>query len=327
MAQIAANPRITDETLLEYADDLLEDAIRLSYPEFEALARRWESLADPIGQAEKSERLHATRRAHLVRKPGGGWALNAHFDDIGGEEFNNVLNHFTAAETEHDLARAVEDSDDTSSTLKLRRTEAQRRADALLNMAAAAAACPPAAVRPVPVLNLLGDIETVQAAFNDVPIAPSRYRDVTCRTNTGRCPRPLRGRQADLLGRGPTSHRRRPRRGDRPRATTTMFHRRRPRSGQAHIPRMRLARMRRPTLPMSDRSRPELGVAWTNQPGQRRMRLRLAQPAEGTGLQGAPRHRRHLAVLPPRRPRNPLNDSLHRLPSHDVRRAGGGAVL
>ena len=53
-------------------------------------------------------------------------------------------------------------------------------------MAAAAAACPPAAVRPVPVLNLLGDIETVQAAFNDVPVAPSRYRDVTCRTNTGR---------------------------------------------------------------------------------------------------------------------------------------------
>ena len=56
----------------------------------------------------------------------------------------------------------------------------------MLNIGAAAAACPPAAVRPVPVLNILGDVETVQAAFNDVPIASSRYRDVTCHNNTGR---------------------------------------------------------------------------------------------------------------------------------------------
>ena len=186
MAQIAANPRISDETLLADADNLLDDAIRLSYPEFEALARRWESLADPIGAAEKSERLHANRSAHLVRKPGGGWTLVVQLDDIGGEEFNHVLNHFTAAETEFDLARAVGESDDTTSTLQLRRTETQRRADALLNIGVAAAACPPDGVRPVPVLNLLGDIETVQAAFNDVPISPSRYRDVICRTNTGR---------------------------------------------------------------------------------------------------------------------------------------------
>ena len=110
MAQIAANPRIERrDTAGRYADDLLDDAIRLPYPEFEAHARRWESLADPIGQAEKSERLHAAGRAHLVRKPGGGWTLTAHFDDIGGEEFNNVFDHYTAAETEHDLAEAVEE--------------------------------------------------------------------------------------------------------------------------------------------------------------------------------------------------------------------------
>ncbi len=186
MAQIAANPRIPDDTLTEGAGSLLDDAIRLPYPEFEELARRWESLADPIGAAETSERLRATRDARLVPRPGGGWTLTAQFDDITGEEFNNILNHFTGAETELDLAEALERRDDSGALPHLRRTEAQRRADALANIGAAAAACPPDGVRPVPVLNFLTDLDTAQAAFNEVPIAPSRYRDIVCRTNTGR---------------------------------------------------------------------------------------------------------------------------------------------
>jgi len=187
MAQVAANPRIDDQLLAAQADELLDDAIGLPYAEFEARARRWEMLADPVGTAEASERLRTTRGATLVARPDGGWTLTARFDDIGGEEFNNVLSHFTSAEAEFDWAEAAQTCDgDSSSPLALRRTEPQRRADALLNIANAAAACPPDGVRPVPTLDYLIDDETFDAAFHEQPVPLERYRDVVCRTNTGR---------------------------------------------------------------------------------------------------------------------------------------------
>jgi Domain of unknown function (DUF222) len=185
MGQIAANPRIEPDVLAAYADDLLDDAITLPYEQFEAHAKRWEQLADRIGTAAKAERLRAGRHANLVHRRGGGWTLTAHFDDISGEEFNNIFNHYTAAEAEHDIAEAKQRAGDDPSVFDLRRSELQRRADALLNMAAAAAACPPDGVRPVPTLNVLIDDDTAESGFHDDGIDLARYRDVTCRTNTG----------------------------------------------------------------------------------------------------------------------------------------------
>ena len=97
-----------------------------------------------------------------------------------------MLAHFTSAEAEFDWARATQRCNDDSSVLDVGRSEPQRRADALLNMANAAAAAPPEGVRPVPVLNYLIDHETFDAAFHDQPVPAERYGDVVCRTNTGR---------------------------------------------------------------------------------------------------------------------------------------------
>ena len=68
---------------------------------------------------------------------------------------------------------------------KLRRTETQRRADALLAMAQAAAACPPDRSRPLPTVNFLLDENTAAAAADNQPLDPSNYRDVISRTDRG----------------------------------------------------------------------------------------------------------------------------------------------
>ena len=70
-------------------------------------------------------------------------------------------------------------------TSKLCRTEAQRRADALLEMARAAVACPPDAKRPLPTVNFLLDEVTARAAADNDLIDPLSSRDVTSRTDRG----------------------------------------------------------------------------------------------------------------------------------------------
>ena len=67
----------------------------------------------------------------------------------------------------------------------LRRTEAQRRADALLAMARAAAACPPDRSRPLPTVNFLLDETTAHATADGRRLDPDHYRDVVSRTDRG----------------------------------------------------------------------------------------------------------------------------------------------
>ncbi|HUV17189.1 MAG TPA: hypothetical protein VMW33_01795, partial [Ilumatobacteraceae bacterium] len=144
MARIAANPRIEPDVLTQGVWQLMVDAMDCSYIEFERRALTWEALADPLGAAEKLERNRQRRTASVHQNSNGSWNLNAVFDDVGGPEFLEIFCWFVDREFDRDWKDATrrlgEGNVDVS---KLRRTEAQRRSDALLEMARAAAACPP----------------------------------------------------------------------------------------------------------------------------------------------------------------------------------------
>ena len=74
--------------------------------------------------------------------------------------------HYCQAEFEADWAEAVERLGEGNVTAAdLQRTDRQRGADALVAMARAAAACPPAGMRPVPELNILIDHLSLEALF------------------------------------------------------------------------------------------------------------------------------------------------------------------
>jgi hypothetical protein len=184
MARVAANPRIRRDVLVEGVWNLMIDAMEVPYGEFERLALTWESLADPIGTVERAERNHQRRTATVRQALDGGWSLHATFDEVGGPEFLEIFSWYVDREFERDWAEAAGRVDHVTPEL-LRRTDAQRRSDALLEMALAAAACPPDAARPLPTVNFLTDEASARAAADNDLLDASSYRDVIARTDRG----------------------------------------------------------------------------------------------------------------------------------------------
>lgn len=186
MARVAANPRVGDEVLQRDAAMLLDDAMTLPFDDFERNVRMWEALADADGDRSRNERHIAERHVAMRPRPQGGWTLSGSFDELAGWEFNEIFAHFVDAEWRTDWAEARTRLGDTATHRDLARSDAQRRADALLAIARAAAAVDPDATRPAPTLNVVYDVESFEATLRGETVDPRRYRNVVCRTQSGR---------------------------------------------------------------------------------------------------------------------------------------------
>ena len=200
MARIAANPRIESAVLERDSHALLDDAIEQSFDEFERRARTWEALADPAGDLAKNERQNANRDVMLRPRPDGGWTLTGNLPELAGVEFMEIYSHFVEAEWAADWAEARQRLGDHATTADLQRTEAQRRADALLAMARAAASTPPGSQHPRPTTNVLIDQESFEAHLRGETPCPSKYRSVVVRTQSGRRLHPDDAINAALIG-------------------------------------------------------------------------------------------------------------------------------
>ena len=186
MARITANPRIPTTLLDRDTPSLLDDAISQPFDEFERRARRWEALADPDGDRDRHQRLHANRNVTIRPRPDGGWTLTGNLAELAGAEFNEIFSWFLEAEWQSDWAEARARLGEAATTGDLVRTQAQRSADALLAMARAAASTPPGSQTPRPTLDVLIDQESFEAHLRGEAVDPRRYRDVVVRTQTGR---------------------------------------------------------------------------------------------------------------------------------------------
>ena len=186
MARIAANPRIPPDVLTGGVWQLMSDAMDVSFDEFEPLALTWEALADPIGAAEKAQRNRERRLAVIHQNADGGWDLQAKLDEVVGPEFLEVFSWYVDREFARDWAEATTRlGDGNVDGGALRRTDPQRRADALVEMARAAAACPPDRERPLPTVNFLLDAASAAAVCDNDLADPTTYRDVVARTDRG----------------------------------------------------------------------------------------------------------------------------------------------
>ncbi len=103
----------------------------------------WKQRANPDGADADAAWLREGRRASISTGWNGEIHLEAVFEPIGGEVFRTAL-----AAIEHELLEA--DRRDG-----IVRTAAQRRVDALVEMAQRAAAAPPDGLRPRPLLTVL----------------------------------------------------------------------------------------------------------------------------------------------------------------------------
>lgn len=155
----------TDTTAAAMArdeDHLVDHAKTLRFSQFHRVVAYWEQHADPDGAERSAERLHAERAAYLSTTFQGAKKLDATFDPVSGAIFERELQRLEHQLVDADRAEAKQRLGREPTSLELRRTPAQRRHDALVEMAARSASTPKQARRPVPLFTVFVGWETLQ---------------------------------------------------------------------------------------------------------------------------------------------------------------------
>jgi hypothetical protein len=155
---------------------LVESARSVGFIDFKAHCDRWERIVDADGAERNAEDDHNARELHLSRSFGGMWFGKITLDPISGEIVHTTLQLIERELFEADWAAAKERLGREPTILDLARTPAQRRADALVEMAIRARTAPADGRRPAPLFNVLVGYETFAGPllelFNRTVITP-----------------------------------------------------------------------------------------------------------------------------------------------------------
>jgi len=160
-----ARTEVTAEAF-ERDEKLLVDMARtMRFDRFARAVAYWGQLADPDGTEADAHALHQRRRAHVSKSFDGLWFGDFVLDPIAGAAFTNQLDRITDELYRAVRAAAQAEADDgveiTTVDIDRKRSPAQRRADALVEMARRAATAPPGGRRPDPLITVLVGYETV----------------------------------------------------------------------------------------------------------------------------------------------------------------------
>ena len=204
-----ANPRV-GEQIDDVIGPLLNDAARFEHDQIRTLVQRWETLTDTDGAHRQAGIDHESRNAHVTEFAGIVTVVGT-ATGIEGAEIREIFERFVDAEFDTDWNAAKAHFGDHVSNALLARTDARRRADALLAIFRTAAAAAPGTQWRKPVVNILVD----QHSFEDHLIAlgmfPERaedpcetllasLRDRRCETTNGTALTPAEAFQAAMAG-------------------------------------------------------------------------------------------------------------------------------
>ncbi len=165
LARVYANPRVRDRFIDDQAW-FLARATKDSFAKFEKRIARWLELADDDGADPAPDPTFESRDASLSQDHfSKAWHLRSQLGSVGGSRFNEVFGAYVEAEYALDRDAARERCGDAATADDLPRTAAQRRADALCQMAEDAANNPSTSVRVKRVHNLIWKGETAEELF------------------------------------------------------------------------------------------------------------------------------------------------------------------
>ena len=140
----------------------MDQARELQFRNFSKTIAYWAQLADPDGAEGQAKANHQRRKLHLSQSFEGQWFLDGVFDAIGGEILAQALKTIEDELFHADWAEAKARVGEAVSDAVLRRTPAQRRADALVEMARRSAAVPEGSRLPEPLFSVVVDYESFQ---------------------------------------------------------------------------------------------------------------------------------------------------------------------
>ncbi|MGH9283903.1 MAG: DUF222 domain-containing protein, partial [Acidimicrobiales bacterium] len=164
-AQVAAlcrarTPR-TEAAMARDEEMLVSHAGRLRFSSFVRALAYWSWRADPHGAEDAAEGQRDGRRFHLSQSFEGAFVGDLVLDPVGGDVVANQLRRIEQELFEADWAEARSRLGDQARAGDLGRTPAQRRADALVEMATRAGTAPADGRRPEPLFSVLVGYETL----------------------------------------------------------------------------------------------------------------------------------------------------------------------
>jgi hypothetical protein len=162
-AVVAVRRPDTEESLARDEAVLVKQARRLPFEHFVKAVAYWDQLADPDGSEEAAEERRNRRDVYLEASISGMYLGSMTLDPISGSIVSGELGRIEEEFFKADWARAREERGGNPSVEDLWRTPAQRRADALVEMAARSSLVQPDGVRrpPAPLFSVLVDWPTL----------------------------------------------------------------------------------------------------------------------------------------------------------------------
>ena len=131
---------------------------------------------DPDGAEQGADEDRAARELHLSQSFGGLWFGRITLDPVSGDIVDTTLRSIERELFDADWAEAKARLGREPTVLDLRRTPAQRRADALVEMATRARTAPAGGRRPAPLFTVVVGLETFRGPilelFNRTVLTP-----------------------------------------------------------------------------------------------------------------------------------------------------------
>jgi hypothetical protein len=191
LRELAACQRFAPEAFAEAEATLVDHARSLGYQDFVRVAAAWRAAADAVAAERDADRVH--QRRHLIwhRRPDGTLQIQSgELDPIGAEAFLSELERLEQQLFDADWADATERCNGDVRNSHLPRTPAQRRADALVEMAHRSRTAPADGIRPEPLVTVYVDYETVTGRLCELasgaPITPGRLLPLFTRADIER---------------------------------------------------------------------------------------------------------------------------------------------
>ncbi len=156
---------------------LVDQASQMGFEDFHRALSYWKQLADPDGADAADEDRRNARNTFLEASFTGMWLGQMTLDPISGTIVASELNRLEHDLFEVDCAEAKERLGRAARIDELARTSAQRRADALVEMATRSRTAPADGIRPAPLFSVFVGYETLHGRIceleNGTVLAPS----------------------------------------------------------------------------------------------------------------------------------------------------------
>jgi Domain of unknown function (DUF222)/HNH endonuclease len=173
----AARRHRTESAMARDESMLVAQAAQMGFEDFYRALSYWKQLADPDGADAAEEDRKGARNVFLEASFSGMWLGQMTLDPISGSIVSGELTRLEHDLFEADCAEAKERLGRTGRLDELARTSAQRRADALVEMATRSASAPAEGIRPAPLFSVFVGYETLHGRIceleNATVLAPS----------------------------------------------------------------------------------------------------------------------------------------------------------